>query len=152
MTIHFLYCWKYDVSLHLVFKLFFVTPRKTITTSMNCARVWGDRGVKSPSPSHQDPGYASRLCFKVQDSLFKDRFGKILLDLGNNSSLAKVRKIPFLLNEKSQNLSQRMNQWCPCTQSYRLDAITILRTAVIWCWQESDMCDVTNPAHTPFSF
>lgn len=23
MTINFLYCWKYDVSLHLVFKLFF---------------------------------------------------------------------------------------------------------------------------------
>lgn len=113
MTIHFLYCWKYDVSLHLVFKLFFVTPRKTITTSMNCARVWGDRGVKSPSPSHQDPGYASRLCFKVQGSLFKDRFGKILLDLGNNSSLAKVRKIPFLLNEKVTELKPKDESMMP---------------------------------------
>ena len=39
MIINFPYCWKYDVSLHLVFKLFFVTPPKTITTSMNGARV-----------------------------------------------------------------------------------------------------------------
>lgn len=54
------------------------------------------------------PGCASR-----SGSLFKDRFGKILLDLGNNSSLAKVRKIPFLLNEKVTELKLKDESMMP---------------------------------------